>query len=284
MNKIKFYIGVDGGGTGTRLKVIDSNGSIVAEGSGPESALSLGIKKSWDAILFILNEIAKDIKFSECYLGAGISGINNSIWKKEFLEANPGFAKVIAKPDGYTTLLGAHKNKPGIIIALGTGSIGMCKDSHGAIQSVSGWGYPSGDEASASWLGIQCVRYTQKVLDGRVKASPLTNLVQDICGKNANDFLNWLGKATQTNYASLAPLVFSVSASDEYAKELIAKAIEDIEEMIFALDRNEKLPVVMCGKLGEHFLNYLPEHLLNRCIPAMGSSVDGALMLLKKSN
>jgi len=281
MTKAKYYIGVDGGGTGTRLKIQDSSGVLIAMGKGSASALSLGIDKSWQAIVEILNECIKDIRLNECYLGAGISGMNNSSWKKEFLLANPGFLKVVAKADGYTTLLGAHNDKPGIIIALGTGSIGMSKDLSGKIHSVSGWGYPAGDEASGSWLGIQSVRYTEKVLDGRVKASLLSNLIKENCGKSSNEFLKWLGLATQTDYASLAPLVFSVHNDDLFAKELIAKALIDIEEMILTLDKTNLLPVVMCGKLGEQFLPYLPEHISRRCISGIGSSVDGALMLIK---
>jgi glucosamine kinase len=281
MGKAKYYIGVDGGGTGTRLRVTDSSGALIANGKGPASALGLGIEKSWAAIIETLNDTVKDIKLKDCHLGAGLSGINNSNWKKDFLKANPGFGKVIAKSDGFTTLLGAHNDNPGIIIALGTGSIGMSKDKLGKIHSVSGWGYPAGDEASGSWLGIQSVRYTEKVLDGRVGASPLSDLVRKRCGSNPNEFLKWLGNATQTDYASLAPLVFSVVSDDLFAKELVEKALNDIEEMVLAIDKSKELPIVMCGKLGEHFLNFLPDHILKRCIPGIGSSVDGALMLLK---
>ncbi len=281
MKKAKYYIGVDGGGTGTRLKIMDTTGALITQGNGPASALSLGVEKSWQVIVKTLNECIKDIKLSECYLGAGISGMNNSSWKKEFLLANPGFSKVVAKADGFTTLLGAHNDNPGVIIALGTGSIGMSKDISGKIHSVSGWGYPAGDEASGSWLGIQSVRYTEKVLDGRVKASPLSKLIKEKCGKSSNEFLKWLGLATQTDYASLAPLVFSVQNEDLFAKELIEKALADIEQMIEALDKTKLLPVVMCGKLGEQFLPHLPEHISKRCTSGIGSSVDGALMLIK---
>ncbi len=282
MTKIQYFIGVDGGGTGTRLKILDSNGTFLSEGSGDASALSLGIEKSWKSITDILKDTLKnkDFKLSDCALGVGISGMNNENWKKDFLKANPGFKVVIAKSDGFTTLLGAHNDKPGIIIALGTGSVGMSKDSKGKIKAVSGWGYPAGDEASGSWLGMQSVRYTQKVLDGRVKSSPLSEMIKKTCAKTSNEFLKWLGKATQTDYATLAPLIFMVASKDAYASELIDKSLIDIEQMINALDKDKGLPIVMCGKLGEHFLSYLPEHISKRCIPSVGSSVDGALMLV----
>lgn len=281
MTKARFYIGVDGGGTGTRIRVTDLSGITVCEGRGAESALSLGIEKSWQAILNILETISPNINIGECFLGAGISGINNPNWKAAFLKANPGFLKVIAKSDGFTTLLGAHNDDPGLIIALGTGSIGMSKRQDSTIHTVSGWGYPSGDEASGSWFGIQAVRYTEKVLDKRISSSLLSDLIKEKCGINSKQFLKWLGKATQTDYAALAPLVFLSAKKDLFAKELINKAIVDIEEMIIALDKSQKLPIVMCGKLGEEFLNFLPDHILKRCKTGAGSSVDGALMLLK---
>jgi len=286
MTKIQYYIGVDGGGTGTRLKILDSNGIFFSQGSGAASALSLGIDKSWKSIIDILNECLKnkEFKLSQCALGVGISGMNNTNWKKDFLKSNPGFKTVIAKSDGFTTLLGAHNDNPGIIIALGTGSVGMSKDNKGKIKVISGWGYPAGDEASGSWLGMQSVRYTQKVLDGRIKSSPLSDMIKKTCAKNPEEFLKWLGRATQTDYAKLAPLVFMVASKDSFANELIETSLVDIEQMIFALDKNEKLPIVMCGKLGEHFLSYLPDHISKRCIPSLGSSVDGALMLIREKD
>lgn len=286
MKQITYYIGVDGGGTGTRVKILDSQLKLIAQGHGASSALSQGVPQAW---LAIQNTIAQAFgesslpppSLKECSIGLGLSGVNNKQWKEEFSKTNPGYKNIVIESDGITTLLGAHHGSAGIIIALGTGSIGMVKHTSGEIHSVSGWGYPSGDEASGSWLGIQALRYTEKVMDGRKASSPLSQLIKKKCGESPQALLHWLGDAKQKEYATLAPLVFEAATShdDSFAKQLINDALIDIEEMIVTLDQTQKLSFALCGKLGEAFIPFLPQKLATRYKAPKGNSIDGAIML-----
>ena len=287
MNKASYYIGVDGGGSGTRIRVLDHSLKLFGEGHGDSSALSQGQERAWSSILNILEQIFTSQKHSipqwdECAIGLGLSGVNNPKWRDQFLNLNPGFHQIELETDGVTTLLGAHGGEAGMIIALGTGSIGMAKSQTGEIKSVSGWGYPSGDEASGSWFGIQAIRYTEKVMDGRVKSSYLSEKIQEVCGKSPEKLLDWLNGANSKKFASLAEIVVSSSKKDPYAVELIEEALKDIEEMVLALDLTQKLSFSLCGKLGESLQSYLPLHLQKRHQKARGSSLDGALMLILK--
>lgn len=283
---MKYFIGVDGGGTGTRVRIIDEKNSIIGEAKGASSALVHGRSLAWTNIISTISQAFSDAKttvpkLSECSVGMGLSGVNNHYWKNEFILLNPGFHQLVVESDGLTTLLGAHENRPGIIIALGTGSIGMSKDKNGNLKSVSGWGYPSGDEASGSWLGISALRYTEKVMDGRRVASPLSQDVQAHCGQDAKSLLKWLGSAGPKEFATLAPLIFQHSHHDQFARDLIDLAIKDIEEMLIALDSSFKLPFSLCGNLGMRFVDYLPQPLKSRHINPKGDSVDGALSLVR---
>jgi len=282
---MKYFIGVDGGGTGTRIRVWDQNHSQIAEARGPSSALAQGISEAWRAIMTTLSKAFSDSSLSvpsvkDCFIGMGLSGANNLYWKNEFLLMNPGFKKIVVESDGLTTLLGAHQGAPGVIIALGTGSVGMSKNAKGEIHSVSGWGYPSGDEASGSWLGIQALRYTEKVMDGRRTSSPLSIAVKNICGSTPDNLLDWLGRAHSKEYATLAPLVFEHLHHDNFAKELVTLALSDIEEMLIALDPSKSLPFSLYGNLGHRFVSELPTHLKNRHSEPKGDSADGALTLI----
>lgn len=282
---MKYFIGVDGGGTGTRIRVWDQNLTRIAEAHGPSSALAQGISEAWRAIMTTLSKAFSDAGLSvpsvkECAIGMGLAGANNLYWKNEFLLMNPGFKKIIVESDGLTTLLGAHQGQAGVIIALGTGSVGMSKNDKGEIHSVSGWGYPSGDEASGSWLGIQALRYTEKVMDGRRSSSPLSLAVKKICGSTPDNLLDWLGRAHSKEYATLAPLIFEHLHHDAFAKELVNLALADIEEMLVALDSQKSLPFSLCGSLGLRFVSELPSHLVSRHRPPQGDSADGALKLL----
>lgn len=281
----KYIIGVDGGGSGTRVIVAGPDRSPIAEAEGAPSALGQGIEKAWRAILDTLAQAFANGKISapmlsECAIGLGLSGANNIIWKNEFYFRNPGFKKIIVDTDGFTSLLGAHLGSPGVIVAVGTGSVGMVLKPSGERQDVSGWGFPSGDEASGAWLGLAACALTEKAIDGRRKHSPLTLAVQNFCGKNSNAFLAWLGNAQQNTFAKLAPLVFQNADIDPEAIHLLKKAGLEIAMMVKALDPQLELPLSICGRLGEALIPYLPEDIKTKNQKAKGDSTIGALQLV----
>ncbi len=283
--KEKFYIGVDGGGSGTRVVVADSSFKIITSAKGPPSALGQGIDKAWKAILetiaLAFTQIQSNVPMlSEIAIGLGLSGVNNVLWKNEFMLRNPGFKNIIVDTDGFTTLLGAHHHKPGVIVAIGTGSVGVVLKTDGTRQSVSGWGYPAGDEASGAWLGLLASSITQKCLDGRRPMSPLAKEVILFCEHQGKDFLTWLGDANQNTFAMLAPLVFKVKDCDPQALELLANAGMEITEMVLALDPNLELPLSICGRLGEELIDFLPPNIKSRHTKALGDSTNGALLMI----
>jgi glucosamine kinase len=281
----KYFIGVDGGGSGTRVIVAGPDRLPLATAEGAPSALGQGIEKAWRSILdtialaFANGKIPAPM-LSECAIGLGLSGANNIIWKNEFYFRNPGFKKIVIDTDGFTTLLGAHLGASGAIVAVGTGSVGMVLKPSGERENVSGWGFPSGDEASGSWLGLKACELTQKAIDGRRLHSPLSLAVQNFCGKTPNAFLTWLGNAQQNAFAQLAPLVFQSADTDNEALELLRDAGLEIAEMVKTLDPNSELPLSICGRLGEALIPYLPEDIKKRNQKAKGDSTLGALHLV----
>jgi glucosamine kinase len=284
----KYLIGVDGGGSGTRVLISNTDLKILAKAEGAPSALGQGIEKSWRAIMATLAQAFSDAKItapmlSECAIGLGLSGANNLIWKNEFYLRNPGFKKIIVDTDGFTTLLGAHNGSPGVIVAVGTGSVGMVLKKSGERQDVSGWGFPSGDEASGAWLGLRAASLTQKSLDGRRESTPLSIAVQNYCGKTPEAFLTWLGEAKQNAFATLAPLVFQSAESDADALKLLQKAGLEIAIMANTLDPKAELPLSICGRLGEALIPHLPDSLKSRNQAAIGDSTMGALHLIAQN-
>lgn len=284
----KYFIGVDGGGSGTRVIVAGPDMLPLARAEGAPSALGQGIEKSWRSILDTIalafaNEKISAPMLSECAIGLGLSGANNIIWKNEFYFRNPGFKKIIIDTDGFTTLLGAHLGAPGVIVAVGTGSVGMVLKPSGARENVSGWGFPSGDEASGSWLGLLACALTQKAIDGRRAHSSLSVAVLNYCGKTPDAFLAWLGKAQQNAFAQLAPLVFESAKTDNEALLLLKNAGIEIAQMVNTLDPKNELPLSICGRLGEALIPYLPEEIKKQNQKAKGDSTLGALHLVASS-
>ncbi|RKP59324.1 BadF/BadG/BcrA/BcrD ATPase family protein [Pararobbsia silviterrae] len=123
----RFAVGIDGGGSGTRALLADEQGVVLARADAGPSALGLGVERAWDAI----GEAARDafasagipFDWRAITLCCGLSGVNNAAWHGAFEALQPPVAALSLVSDAYTTLWGAHGGRPGVIVALGTGSI-----------------------------------------------------------------------------------------------------------------------------------------------------------------
>lgn len=284
---IEFFIGVDGGGSGTRVRVVRANGAPVGEGDSGPSGLLHGIKNAWasveDATRKAFAAAGIDLPARDrIAIGLGLAGVHNKQWAANFVAANPGYGAVALETDAYTTVLGAHRGQPGAIIALGTGSVGEVLLPDGSRKEVGGWGFPAGDEASGAWIGLSAINHIQQVLDGRVQGGAFAQGVADACGGERNAIQVWLANANQTNYAQLAPIVIRHAASDATAFEILMEAGRQVDLIATALDPSRTLPIALCGGLGEPMRAYLPIDLLHRIVAPQGDSAAGALRLIEQ--
>jgi glucosamine kinase len=284
---IEYLIGVDGGGSGTRVRVIDAAGTPVGEGSAGPSALLHGIGNAWQAVEQAAAEAfgKAGIAIPErarIAIGLGLAGVHNRQWAASFIATNPGYAAVALETDAYTTVLGAHDGAPGAIIALGTGSVGEILCADGSRREVGGWGFPSGDEAGGAWIGLRAINHVQHVIDGRARGGAFADALIAACGGDRDGIQDWLAGATQTGYAQLARIVLQHTGSDDTAREILLAAGRQVALIAAALDATHTLPIALCGGLGEPMRPYLPLDLLERIVSPQGDSAAGALRLVRQ--
>jgi glucosamine kinase len=283
MNTDLFLIGVDGGGSGTRVVLGDAHGHELAQAASGPSGLGLGVERAWQAILAACTEAFKQAgvapQWERCVLGCGLAGVNNPDWLAAFRAQAPKLAGLAVESDAYTTLLGAHGGAHGVIVALGTGSVAAAADGEGEYRIASGFGFPSGDEASGAWLGLRTVVYAQQAVDGRAPLDALAQaLLERVGAQDRDGLILWLCSANQTAYASLAPIVIA-HANHPFAARLLKEAGEEIGKMIAALDASGELPVALCGGLGKPLRDYVPQHFQVRLGAPLADSAHGALQL-----
>ncbi|KND61347.1 N-acetylglucosamine kinase of eukaryotic type [Candidatus Burkholderia verschuerenii] len=282
-----FLLGIDGGGSGTRVILADARGVELARASGGPSGLGLGVERAWQAIgeactrAFDAANIAFD--WRACALGCGLAGVNNADWLKAFLDIAPDVRALSVESDAYTTVLGAHGGEAGVIVALGTGSIAASIDAEGVCRISGGYGFPSGDEASGAWLGMRAVIHLQRVLDGRLPADSWSRELLARTGATDRDSLVvWLCAANQTAYATLAPTVFDFR-DHPFARKLLADAGDEIAMLVAALDPAGRLPVALCGGLAAPFEPFVPLAVRERLRAPRADSAAGALELARRT-
>ncbi len=282
---IEFLIGVDGGGTGTRVRLARRDGTELAQGRSGPSGLAHGIGQAWQAIdeavatAFAAIGLARPPNASAA-IGCGLAGVHNKQWAAQFAAANPGYAALSLNNDGYTTLLGAHQGQPGTIVAIGTGSVGQALLADGSQREVGGWGFPAGDEASGGWIGLRAINHIEQVIDGRQQTSAFAQEVIEACGGTRDAIQVWLGQATQTSYATLAPIVVKHADSNDAARGFLIDAAHEVASIARALDPSATLPLALCGGLGAPLRAYLPPELLARSVTPHGDAASGALRMI----
>lgn len=285
---LRFLIGVDGGGTGTRVKLADRDGRILAQGEAGPSALGQGAEQAWRHIRQAIQAAADaagigEPELAHSAIGLGLSGVSVAAQALAFTDQQPGFALLALDGDGYTTVLGAHGGRPGAVLAAGTGSVGEALRRDGSRAMSSGWGWVTGDEGSGAWLGLQAMRHAQQALDGRASVGSLARAVWAAAGTERPAVLAWCAAAGQQGFASLARLVFDSAASDPVAARLIDQAVAELERLALALDPEANLPLALAGSIALRLAPNFSPALQARLVPAQGDSADGALHLIRQT-
>ncbi|MEJ5999550.1 BadF/BadG/BcrA/BcrD ATPase family protein [Paucibacter soli] len=288
LNKVRYLVGVDGGGTGTRVRLSDLACRTLGQGEAGPSALGQGAEQAWRHIQQAVAAAAEQaglapLDLGEVAIGLGISGANLVEAVAEFHARQPGYALVTLDNDGYTTVLGAHGGRPGAVIASGTGAVGEALCADGSRAYVSGWGWITGDEGSGAWLGLKAMRHAQQALDGRAAPGALARAVWAVAGQDRNTILAWCAKAGQHGYARLAPLVFEAAADDDVARAFLAEAVAELENLARALDPSEQLPLALCGSIALRLREKFSGNMRARCVEPLGDSADGALLLVRSA-
>lgn len=288
----RYLAGVDGGGSGTRLRLhAAGDGQAIGYGRAGPSGLAQGVDQAWRHIGQALDAAFADAGLArvpdhEVALGLGLAGIEIAARRDAFVAADPGFACCALFSDAQTSLRGAFGGAPGIVVAAGTGSIGLMQGRDGTQRRSGGWGFPVGDEGSGAWLGLRAMQAAQAALDGRTAAGPLARAVWRVAGADAQALLLWCQTAGQQRYASLAPCVFDAAReADAAAQALLAAAAAELAGHVHALvaasPDDHNLPIVLTGSIGERLQHLWPVALRRRCVAPQGDSADGALALLR---
>jgi N-acetylglucosamine kinase-like BadF-type ATPase len=213
---MKYFLGVDGGQSGTTAVVGDEAGHVLGVGeAGPcnhagaaegraklERAVTAGVAAACAAAK--LN--AESIRFeAACF---GMSGGPDD--KREILAGILRADRLIVTTDAEIALAGATESGQGIIVIAGTGSIAFGRNDEGRAARAGGWGYVFGDEGGAFDIVRQALRAALRMEEGWGPATSLRDALIEVTGAvDANGALHRLYTAEwpRSRAAALAPLV-----------------------------------------------------------------------------
>lgn len=286
-----FYIGVDGGGTKTKMRIEDANGSLVGEARSGPAQIRISLEQAWDSILSAFQEITHaagiDPTAHRFHAGLALAGTESQKQYDAFINHPHPFTTLFLKSDAYAACLGAHDGADGAIIIVGTGTKGY--QIEGASESsIGGWGFPQGDEGGGAWIGLQTIRLTFHSLDGRLPKSPLFDAVYAHFNHDITTMLDWSVNASSNKFGTLAPLLIEyVDKQDPFAIQIIqqaAAAVDDIAQALLQQQQNPQQPLSCClfGGISPFIQPWLSPEFRHRIVERRFGATKGAIIMLKK--
>jgi glucosamine kinase len=230
-------IGIDGGGSKTRVIVADEQGAPLGEIVAPGSAVRPGgAEHSADIIAAAVKDALASCEMTHVVpkvlcvgvAGAGRDPERQAIWQalveRELAE------DVVVHPDFAIALDDAFGEGPGVLLVSGTGSVAFGRGPSGTIARCGGWGPVCGDEGSGAWIGRRALSVVTASADGREPDTALIGAVLTAAQVNdPQELIAWAAQATPGLLATLAPVVSSVAeAGDLRASAILSLAVEEL--------------------------------------------------------
>lgn len=249
---MRYVIGIDGGGTKTKLVLYSLNKELLSEYiSGPSNILSSGydiVKQSITEAL-IKGAVERGYDLEECQVlcigvaGAGRDNIKAQI--KQIIRECGYSRELVITHDAETALMGATNGEQGILIIAGTGAICYGQNDKGDRHRVGGWGHKVGDEGSAYSIGRDIIKSVMREYDGRGKVTYLTPLLLEAMKlTNSEQIITaiYAPNITKQDIAAYAILLEkAIKVNDEVALEILRKSVNANVEAVAAAIRKLEL-------------------------------------------
>ncbi|KAA2244258.1 N-acetylglucosamine kinase [Salinarimonas soli] len=284
MERGRLFLGVDGGGTGCRARIEDEAGTVLGIGLAGPAATRFGIERSWDAIRTAFEGAIREAglgrdEIAALSAGIGVAGLGRKGALEAFQAIPHPFARISIATDGLVACLGAHGGADGAIVIVGTGSCGIGRVG-GRDMKVGGYGFPISDEGSGADLGLRTLRLALRASDGRHESTPLLREVMSRFDDDPTEVVAWMDKATATDYATLAPLVFRhADQGDPAGRRVVQVAAAHVDGLVRALAERGAARVTLIGGLSSAIEAWLSPDVRRRLSPALGDAVTGAIIL-----
>lgn len=240
---MKYYLGIDGGGTRTTAAVSDENGNILLKEAGKTiNFYSVGMKSAranLSAIIELIEEKLGKICFSGAFIGC--SALDDEADEELTAKLCNGVInteKIKIHSDVYIALKAVGEAVCPCAAICGTGSMAIAEDENGNTQITGGWGHTVGDEGSALAISLRALNLCCRLCD-RGEASPLLDSANIFFG--VDDFRKAIDKiySPETTKDVLAGFAADVgrlaSNGDKTALSIIATEAENFADTVLIL-------------------------------------------------
>jgi N-acetylglucosamine kinase-like BadF-type ATPase len=259
------------------------------------------VGESCERLLNVIADLCEQANIDSAELDAVVIGLAG-VWLEEEKKRSTHLLKTLARgqkitlndllvtSDAELALEGAFEGGQGIMMIVGTGSIALAK-SGSRITRCGGWGIELDDEGSGAWIGREGLTAVVRAVDGRGKATKLTNILREFNPMINLDQPRTIVKAyaeRSFEYHMLTPSVMKCAEEgDEVCEDIIKRASFHLVEHVNVMQgqfKTKTVPVALMGGIME--ADTLLARLLRKelsknhrieIVKPKGSALDGAL-------
>lgn len=220
----------------------------------------------------------------------GTTGLGSGDTAADLLGLLPQVGEIRLAHDSVTSFLGGLGDRPGCVVAAGTGSIVFAVGATD-VARVDGWGHLVGDAGSGFWIGRAALDAVMRAFDGRGPSTALTAVVRADYPDLAQLYLDLQADPDRVRrVASYAKAVAELARTDVISAAILTAAAEELAfSVTTALARVGAAPDAPVCTLGNVFLGAvvaarfetaLKEHRPRAVIvPPAGNGLDGAALM-----
>jgi len=228
----RYFLGVDGGQSGTTALIGDEGGQVAGIGRAGPCHQPGAIRDALDAACDQAG-LRSGIRFAAACLGLS-GGLAD---KPSVIGEIVASDRIILTTDALVALTGAMAGEPGVVVVAGTGSIAFGRNRAGRVARAGGWGYLFGDEGGGFWIVRQAMRAALRLEEGWGVPTSLRARLLDATGaRNINHLMHrcYTPEFRRERAAALSILVHHAAESgdpaalkilDDAARELALLAI-----------------------------------------------------------
>lgn len=259
---MKYYLGIDGGGTKTVAAVSDENGKILLKKTGKTiNFYSVGMdtaRFNLETILVEIDAVSGINQFESVFIGC--SALDSEADEELTAKLCSGIVnakKIRMNSDAYIALKSVQNAKCPCVAISGTGSMAVAEDEKGNTRITGGWGHIIGDEGSAYGIAIEVLKKCCIMCD-KNDNSPLIASAKSFfgvdCFRKSIDII-YSSETTKDVIASFSVKVGELASSgDEDALKIVRSQAELFAATVsILLEKIKKCDVL--GLYGGMFLH-----------------------------
>lgn len=249
-----FLLGIDGGGTHTRLELRDRENRFLRRAEfGPFNINSIG-EPAFRALLAQIFAECGDMP--DCRgLCIGAAGVSNprteEILAEELRET--GFRGIWKLCGDQEIALRGAMDTPGVVVIAGTGSICFGKNEAGESARSGGYGHLIDDGGSGYALGRDVLSEAVRILDGRNKGCMLEAVFHELGIHTPGELVSFVyhEKTGKAGIARLAKIALDqAEAGDSAARKILENGAKELYTLVLAVQRRLNLEGCQIGLLG----------------------------------